>query len=157
MTTLRNSATERSTPRSPRRVEADAIATEMLANAQRALVFEGHDDCTDAALARLWGCKSRNSVVPLFDPTSGRRPSLGLPLAGPALLAQRVYGALFARVSSRLFSVAGNEDPLRLVLAAELELARVRTLLVERTNAQADALRRLGVRLLAAADAMEGK
>jgi len=33
----------------------------------------------------------------------------------------------------------------------------VRALLVERTTGHADALRRLGVRLLAAADAMEGK
>lgn len=51
----------------------------------------------------------------------------------------------------------GETEPLRLVLAAELELAKVRALLVERTNGHADALRRLGVRLLAAADAMEQK
>lgn len=104
-----------------RRNKADARATEIAADAQKAVVRDGHNDCSDRAIARAWDLESHHPVSELFSLTSGRSMSLGEPLALPRELGRRIYMGCLAEIDAE---TPIEFDPARLVLdvrhAAEL-------------------------------------
>jgi hypothetical protein len=88
-----------------RRNRADARATEIAAEAQCALVREGHRECTDRAIAKSWTLQNHHPVSELFALTNGRCMSLGEPLAMPKELGRRIYVGCLAEVE------LGGADP----------------------------------------------